>query len=65
LVAKRLFDRGDQAARRFAKLNVDEEPMISARYDPRAPAVDRLRPRQVPKQSAGRVNIDYLRGLAP
>ncbi len=50
---------------RFAKLNVDEEPSIAARYGVRGiPTLIVFDHGKVMKQHAGLVNIDFLRGLA-
>ena len=50
---------------RFAKLNVDEEPSIAARYGISGiPTLIVFDHGKVMKQHAGLVNIDFLRGLA-
>ena len=61
----------DRAARelepraRFAKLNVDEEPAIAARYGIKGiPTLIVFDHGKVAKQHAGLVTIDFLRGLA-
>ena len=50
---------------RFAKVNVDEEPSLAARYGIRGiPTLILFDRGKVMKQHAGLVNIDFLRGLA-
>ncbi len=50
---------------RFAKLNVDEEPSVAARYGISGiPTLIVFDHGKVMKQHAGLVNIDFLRGLA-
>ena len=50
---------------RFAKVNVDEEPSLAARYGIRGiPTLIVFDHGKVAKQHAGLVNIDFLRGLA-
>ena len=50
---------------RFAKVNVDEEPAIAARYGIRGiPTLIAFDHGKVAKQHAGLVNIHFLRGLA-
>jgi len=50
---------------RFAKVNVDEEPAIAARYGIRGiPTLIAFDHGKVAKQHAGLVDINFLRGLA-
>ena len=50
---------------RFAKVNVDEEPAIAARFGIRGiPTLIAFEKGKVAKQHAGLVDINFLRGLA-
>ena len=50
---------------RFAKVNVDEEPQIAARFGIRGiPTLIAFEKGKVAKQHAGLVDIEFLRGLA-
>ena len=50
---------------RFAKVNVDEEPAIAARFGIRGiPTLIAFEKGKVAKQHAGLVDIDFLRRLA-
>jgi thioredoxin 2 len=50
---------------RFAKVNVDEEPAIAARFGIRGiPTLIAFEKGKVAKQHAGLVDIEFLRGLA-
>ena len=63
-----IFDRAAKEMEprvRFAKLNVDEEPAIAARYGVRGiPTMIVFDKGRVAKQHAGLVDIDFLRRLA-
>jgi thioredoxin 2 len=62
-----IFDRAAkelEARARFAKVNVDEEPAIAARFGIRGiPTLIAFENGKVAKQHAGLVDIDFLRGL--
>jgi thioredoxin 2 len=50
---------------RFAKVNVDEEPAIAARFGIRGiPTLIAFEKGKIAKQHAGLVDINFLRGLA-
>ena len=50
---------------RFAKVNVDEEPAIAARFGIRGiPTLIAFEKGKVAKQHAGLVDLNFLRGLA-
>jgi thioredoxin 2 len=63
-----IFDRAAKELEpraRFAKVNVDEEPTIAARFGIRGiPTLIAFEKGKVAKQHAGLVDIDFLRGLA-
>jgi thioredoxin 2 len=63
-----IFDRAARELEpraRFAKVNVDEEPTIAARFGIRGiPTLIAFEKGKVAKQHAGLVDIDFLRGLA-
>ncbi len=63
-----IFDRAAKELEpraRFAKVNVDEEPAIAARYGIRGiPTLIAFDHGQVAKHHAGLVDINFLRGLA-
>jgi thioredoxin 2 len=63
-----VFDRAAKELEpraRFAKLNVDEEPSIAARYGIRGiPTLIVFDHGKVAEQRAGLVDINFLRGLA-
>ena len=63
-----IFDRAAKELEprvRFAKVNVDEEPSIAARYGIRGiPMLIVFDHGKVAKQHAGLVDINFLRGLA-
>ena len=66
--SRRSFERAAKELEpraRFAKLNVDEEPSIAARYGVRGiPTLIVFDHGKVAKQHAELVAIDFLRGLA-
>jgi hypothetical protein len=50
---------------RFAKVNVDEEPAIAARFDIRGiPTLIAFEKGKVAKQHSGLVDLNFLKGLA-
>ena len=63
-----IFDRAAKEMEprvRFAKVNVDEEPSIAARYGIRGiPTLIAFDHGKVAKQHSGLVDINFLRGLA-
>jgi thioredoxin 2 len=63
-----VFDRAAKELEpraRFAKVNVDEEPAIAARFGIRGiPTLIAFEKGKVMKQHAGLVDLDFLRGLA-
>jgi thioredoxin 2 len=63
-----IFDRAAKELEpraRFAKVNVDEEPSIAARFGIRGiPTLIAFEHGKVAKQHAGLVDIDFLRALA-
>ncbi len=63
-----IFDRAAKELEprvRFAKVNVDEEPSVAARYGIRGiPTLIVFDHGKVAKQHAGLVDINFLRGLA-